>query len=310
MEDKNLIVGYEKADDAAVYKISEEVAIIQTLDFFTPMVDDPYIFGQIAAANSLSDVYAMGGIPKTAMNIVCFPEKEDVAILKEILRGGAEKISEAGAVLAGGHSVHDPETKYGLSVTGIAHPEKIWKNYGAQDNDIIILTKPLGTGIISTASKIGEASKKAIDTAIYYMKMLNKEPAEILRNYKVTSCTDVTGFGFLGHLYEMAFASEKTFIIESELIPYIFEAKEYADEFFITAGGQKNRKFVEKNTDLSNIPFWLQEIMMDPQTSGGLLFTIDAQEIEKITKDFKNKEIEFWIIGSVYPQKNKSIIVR
>ncbi len=310
MEDKNLIVGYDKADDAAVYKLTEDIAMIQTLDFFTPMVDDPYIFGQIAAANSLSDVYAMGGVPKTAMNIVCFPEKEDISILKEILRGGAEKIAEAGAVLSGGHSVHDPETKYGLSVTGIAHPDKIWKNYGANVDDIIIMTKPLGTGIISTASKMEKATEEAINKMVYYMTMLNGYSAKILWDYPITSCTDITGFGFLGHLYEMAHATEKTFVIESELIPYLEEAKEYAKEFYITAGGQKNRLFVEKNLVFENIPFWLQEIMLDPQTSGGLLFTVSPQHLENIIKDFNRDKIEFWVIGTVEAKQEKSIVIR
>ncbi|MGL5049875.1 MAG: selenide, water dikinase SelD [Fusobacteriaceae bacterium] len=310
VEDKNLIVGYEKSDDAAVYKLTDEIAMIQTLDFFTPMVDDPYVFGQIAAANSLSDVYAMGGIPKTAMNIVCFPEKEDIAILQEILRGGAEKIVEAGAVLSGGHSVHDPETKYGLSVTGIAHPDKILKNYGAEVDDVIIITKPLGTGIISTASKMKMATKEAVDKTVHYMTMLNKYSAEVITNYPVTSCTDITGFGFLGHLYEMASATNLTFVIEKELIPYIEEAKEYANEFFITAGGQKNRKFVEKDVDMDAAEFWLQEVMLDPQTSGGLMFTLGSSHLEKIMEEFKEKGIEFWIIGTVQSKKDKTIIVR
>ncbi|MGL4391841.1 MAG: selenide, water dikinase SelD, partial [Fusobacteriaceae bacterium] len=321
--------------DAAVYKLTDEIAIIQTLDFFTPMVDDPYIYGQIAAANSLSDVYAMGGIPKTAMNIVCFPEKEDISVLEEILRGGAEKIMEAGAVLSGGHSVHDPETKYGLSVTGIAHPEKIWKNFGSKEGDIIILTKPLGTGIISTASKVGlegkvEVSNKnqdknlaeknsekymetlnlAVEKSVKYMAMLNKYSAEVMMNYEITACTDVTGFGFLGHLYEMAKATEKTFVIEKELVPYIEEAKTYAEEFFITIGGQKNRKFVEGHVDFQGTPFWLQEILLDPQTSGGLLFTISAKNLEQISRDFKIKEIEFWVIGTVESLGEKNIIIR
>ncbi|MGL6063636.1 MAG: selenide, water dikinase SelD [Fusobacteriaceae bacterium] len=310
VEDKNLIVGYDKADDAAVYKLTDDIAMIQTLDFFTPMVDDPYLFGQIAAANSLSDVYAMGGIPKTAMNIVCFPEKEDILILKEILRGGAEKIAEAGAVLSGGHSVHDPETKYGLSVTGIAHPDKIWKNYGANIEDIIIMTKPLGTGIISTASKMGKATEKAIKKMVDYMVMLNGYSAKILHDYPITSCTDITGFGFLGHLYEMARGTEKTFVIESELVPYIEEAKEYANEFYITAGGQKNRLFVEKNLTFESIPFWLQEIMLDPQTSGGLLFTVSPEYLEKIIEEFNKEKIELWVIGTVEKQQDKSIIIR
>lgn len=310
MEDPNLIVGYDKSDDAAVYRLTDDIAIIQTLDFFTPMVDDPYIFGQIAAANSLSDVYAMGGVPKTAMNIVCFPEKSDIGILKEILRGGAEKIAEAGAVLSGGHSVHDPETKYGLSVTGVAHPDKILKNYGAQINDVIIITKPLGTGIISTASKVGSASDAAVAKSVLYMTMLNRYSAEIITQYPVTACTDITGFGFLGHLYEMAKASELSFIIESELVPYIEESKEYAKEFFITSGGQKNRKFVEKSVDFGDTPFWLQEIMLDPQTSGGLMFTIAPEHLKGITAQFNEKNIEFWIIGTVEEKQDKLITVR
>ncbi|MGL4567186.1 MAG: selenide, water dikinase SelD [Fusobacteriaceae bacterium] len=310
VEDKNLIVGYDKSDDAAVYKLSDDIAIIQTLDFFTPMVDDPYIFGQIAAANSLSDVYAMGGIPKTAMNIVCFPEKSHISILKEILRGGAEKIKESGAVLSGGHSVHDPETKYGLSVTGIAHPDKILKNHGSKVGDIIVITKPLGTGIISTASKVGSASKEAIDKSIYYMTMLNKYSAEIITKYPVTACTDITGFGFLGHLYEMAKASKLTFAVESELIPYIEEAKEYAKEFFITGGGQKNRKFVENFVDFGNTPFWLQEISLDPQTSGGLMFTLSPEYLHDISEEFQSQNIEFWVIGTVENMGEKFITLR
>lgn len=310
MEDKNLIVGFDKSDDASVYKLTDEISIIQTLDFFTPMVDDPYIFGQIAAANSLSDVYAMGGTPITAMNIVCFPENQDVEILKEILRGGAEKIVESGAVLSGGHSVHDPEVKYGLSVTGVAHPEKIWKNYGAEVGDIVVVTKPLGTGIIATASKIGEASKHAVEESIKYMTQLNKYSAEIMKKYDITSCTDITGFGFLGHLYEMATPCNKSFIIERELIPYIKEAKEYAKEFYITSSGQKNRRFVDEFVDMGDTEFWLQEIMLDPQTSGGLMFTIPKEQIDDLVKDFYEKSIDLWIIGTVQEEENKKIIVR
>lgn len=310
MEDKNLIVGFEKSDDASVYKLTDEIAMIQTLDFFTPMVDDPYVFGQVAAANSLSDVYAMGGVPKTAMNIVCFPEKMDINILGEILKGGAEKVAEAGAVLSGGHSIHDPEIKYGLSVTGIAHPDKIWKNYGSEIGDVLVLTKPLGTGIISTASKVGEASQEAIDESISLMTTLNKYAAEILHPYPISACTDITGFGFLGHAYEMAFASNKTFIIESELVPYISFAKEYAKEFFITSGGQKNRKYLENKVFFDNIPFWLQEIMLDPQTSGGLLFSISSSYIEKVMSDLNKLSIKSYIIGKVEEFQEKSIIIR
>lgn len=310
MEDKNLIVGFDKSDDAAVYKLTDDIAIIQTLDFFTPMTEDPYIFGQIAAANSLSDVYAMGGQPKTAMNIVCFPNKMDIKILGEILRGGAEKVMEAGAVLSGGHSVHDPEIKYGLSVTGIAHPNKILKNHGCQSGDILICTKKLGTGIVSTASKVNLASEKAIDESLKQMVTLNKYAAEIIVNYPITACTDITGFGFLGHAYEMAKGSEKTLVFEGDFIPYISEAKEYAKDFLITTGGQQNRNFVGRDIDFNRTPLWLQEIMFDPQTSGGLLFSVAKDRVSDLMKEFKEKNIEAFIIGSVEEKSNKYIVVR
>lgn len=304
-------MGYEKSDDAAVYKLTDDIAIIQTLDFFTPMVEDPYIFGQIAAANSLSDVYAMGGIPKTAMNIVCYPEREDIAGLGEILKGGAEKVMEAGAVLSGGHSIHDPEAKYGLSVTGIAHPDKILKNYGSQTGDVLVLTKPLGTGIITTAAKVGEAKEEHIAEAVENMTTLNKYAGEIMMKYPVTACTDITGFGFLGHLYEMASASEKTFVIESELVPYINGAKEYAKEFFTTGGGQKNRKYLEgKMLYEEKIPFWLEEILFDPQTSGGLLFSIPSKYVNNLMKELSALPIKSAVVGTVEEQGEKNIIVR
>lgn len=309
MEDKNLIVGFEKSDDAAVYKISEDLALIQTLDFFMPMVEDPYVFGQIAASNSLSDVYAMGGEPKTAMNIVCFPEKLDMEILGEILRGGAEKIAEAGAVLSGGHTVHDEVIKYGLSVTGFVDPKKVMKNYGSKVGDVLILTKPLGTGIISTAHKIGEASDRAMDEVKLNMTTLNKYSMDIIKKYPVTACTDITGFGFLGHAYEMADASEITFDLHRELIPYIREAKEYAKEFYITGGGQKNRIFAEKYVDMGDTPFWMQEILFDPQTSGGLMFSVGEEHAEKLITELNELEIKSAIVGTVEPRGEKIINV-
>ena len=304
-----MIVGFEKSDDAAVYKVSEDIALIQTLDFFSPMVEDPYLFGQIAASNSLSDVYAMGGEPKTAMNIVCFPEKLDIEILGEILRGGAEKIVEAGAVLSGGHTVHDDGIKYGLSVTGFVHPDKVMKNYGCKDGDVLILTKPIGTGIISTAHKVGEASQRSVDEMILNMTTLNKYSMEIIREYPVTACTDITGFGFLGHAYEMADASEVTFDLHRDLIPYIKEAKEYAKEFYITGGGQKNRVFAEKYVDMGDTPFWMQEILFDPQTSGGLLFSIGEEYATEIIEKLNTLEIKSSIVGTVETRGEKIINV-
>lgn len=310
MEDKNLIVGFEKSDDAAIYKLTEDIALIQTLDFFTPMIDDPYVFGQIAAANSLSDVYAMGGEPKTAMNIVCFPEKENIEILGEILRGGAEKIAESGAVLSGGHSIHDPEVKYGLSVTGIIHPNKVFKNYGSQEGDVLIITKPLGTGIISTASKIETLSDEVKTEWVEVMTTLNKYSAEIIRDYPITACTDITGFGFLGHAYEMAVASEKTFILEQELIPYLKIAKNFAKEFYINSMGQKNRNYLNDKVDISTVPFWLQEIMLDPQTSGGLLFSVPAKCASELMEKLNTLKIKSALIGTVDKYNKKYIVVR
>lgn len=309
VEDSNLIVGYEKSDDAAVYKVSEDLALIQTLDFFMPMVEDPYIFGQVAAANSLSDVYAMGGEPKTAMNIVCFPEKMDIEILGEILRGGAEKIAEAGAVLSGGHTVHDDGIKYGLSVTGFVHPDKVMKNYGSKEGDVLILTKPIGTGIISTAYKVGEASQRAIDEMIKNMTTLNKYAMDIIKKYPVSACTDITGFGFLGHAYEMADASGVTYDLHRDLIPYIEEAKGYAQEFYITGGGQKNRVFAEKHVDMGDTPFWMQEIMFDPQTSGGLLFSIEEKYAGEVLEELNKLEIKSAIVGMVEERGEKIINV-
>lgn len=310
VEDKNLIVGFEKSDDAAIYKLTEDIALIQTLDFFTPMIDDPYVFGQIAAANSLSDVYAMGGEPKTAMNIVCFPEKENIEILGEILRGGAEKIAESGAVLSGGHSIHDPEIKYGLSVTGIIHPNKVFKNYGSQEGDVLIITKPLGTGIISTASKIETLSDEVKTEWVEVMTTLNKYSAEIIRDYPITACTDITGFGFLGHAYEMAVASEKTFILEQELIPYLKIAKDFAKEFYINSMGQKNRNYLNDKVDISTVPFWLQEIMLDPQTSGGLLFSVPAKCASELMEKLNTLKIKSALIGTVDKYNKKYIVVR
>ena len=310
MKDENLIVGFEKSDDASVYKITDDIAMIQTLDFFTPMVDNPYIFGQIAAANSLSDVYAMGGTPKTAMNIVCFPQKMDIHILGEILKGGAEKVVEAGAVLSGGHSIHDPEIKYGLSITGLAHPDKILKNHGCKDGDILIYTKKLGTGVVTTASKVNLASKKSIDESIKYMTMLNKYAGEIITKYPVTACTDITGFGFLGHAYEMAKGSEKTLIFEQEFIPFITGADQYAKDFMITTGGQLNRNFVGRDIEFEKTPLWLQEILFDPQTSGGLLFSISPEYLGNLLNEFKAKNVDAFIVGSVEEKQNKYLIVR
>lgn len=309
MQNENLIVGIETSDDAAVYKLNEDTAIIQTLDFFTPIVDDPYTFGQIAAANALSDIYAMGGKPIVALNIVCFPNCLPIEILGEILKGGADKVLEAGAVVVGGHSVEDNEPKYGLSVTGKVNPNKVLKNYGSQVGDVLILTKPLGTGIINTAIKGEIASKESYEKAVRVMTTLNKYAGEIISKYNVTACTDITGFGLMGHSYEMASASKVSFKIYKELISYIEEAKEYAQMGIVPEGAYRNRDYLNGKYELKNVPEWLEDIIFDPQTSGGLLLSISKDYSEKIIKELSNLELESSIIGEVISLDEKIIIV-
>lgn len=308
-KDENLLVGYESSDDAAVYKISEDKAIIQTLDFFTTMVNDPYLYGQIAATNALSDVWAMGGDVISALNIVTFPEKEDYEKLHLILKGGAEKVHEAGGVLAGGHSIHDTTAKYGLSVTGIVHPDKILMNNSCKEGDLLILTKPLGVSIINTAFMIKECSEKAFEKCIKQMTTLNKYAADIMKKYKVNSCTDITGFGLLGHLVEML-DNKFSAKLYSEKIPILEEAKQCAENFVITGGGQKNRNYLEGKVEFEIKDFALEEILFDPQTSGGLLISLAEKEAEKMLKELNKLEIKSSIIGKVIKREEKDVIVK
>ncbi|ALG49721.1 Selenide water dikinase [Clostridium perfringens] len=309
MNDKNLIVGIDTSDDAAVYKLNDEMATIQTLDFFTPIVDDPYTFGQIAAANSLSDVYAMGGKPIVALNIVCFPNCLNMNILGEILRGGADKVLEAGAVIVGGHTVQDDEPKYGLSVTGIVHPDKVLKNYGSETGDILILTKPIGLGIINTAIKAKIASKEAYEKAVKVMAYLNKYAGEIITDYNITSCTDITGFSLIGHAYEMAEPSKKTFRIFKDAIPFIKEAKEYASMGLIPAGCYENKRYLEGKYLLNNVESWMEDILFDPQTSGGLLISCKEKDYIDILTRLEKLEVESSVIGRVEDFNDAYIVV-
>lgn len=309
MNDKNLIVGIDTSDDAAVYKLNDEMATIQTLDFFTPIVDDPYTFGQIAAANSLSDVYAMGGKPIVALNIVCFPNCLNMNILGEILRGGADKVLEAGAVIVGGHTVQDDEPKYGLSVTGIVHPDKVLKNYGSETGDILILTKPIGIGIINTAIKAKIASKEAYEKAVKVMAYLNKYAGEIITDYNITSCTDITGFSLIGHAYEMAEPSKKTFRIFKDAIPFIKEAKEYASMGLIPAGCYENKRYLEGKYLLNNVESWMEDILFDPQTSGGLLISCKEEDYIDILTRLEKLEVESAVIGRVEDFNDAYIVV-
>nr|WP_295777614.1 selenide, water dikinase SelD [uncultured Intestinibacter sp.] len=306
--DENLLIGFESSDDASVYKLTDDIAMVQTLDFFPPMVDDPYTFGKIAAANALSDIYAMGGEVKTALNIVCFPEQMDLNILGDIIQGGSEKVEEAGGVLSGGHSIMDQDVKYGLSVTGIINPNKIYQNNGCKVGDKLILTKPLGVGIISTANRVGEASKEAMDKAIESMCTLNKYAAEIIRKYDVHACTDVTGFSLLGHLNEMV-AGDCSAVINSTKVPYIKEARQYADEFLLTAAAQRNRNFLQDKVLFNIDDFAMEEILFDPQTSGGLLIAVNPEDVEDIMKELETLSLPCGVIGEVVNQKQHKIIV-
>jgi len=310
--DPNLIVGLERADDAGVYKITDEIAIIQTVDFFTPVVDDPYWFGQIAAANALSDVYAMGGIPKTAMNLVAFPLKDmDISILRQIIQGGLDKIKEAGVVLVGGHSVEDKELKYGLSVTGFVHPDRVLTKKALNVGDRLILTKPLGTGIINTAIKGGIASKEAIEFVTHLMAALNRDATEIMKKYPVHACTDITGFGLIGHVAEMVIDSGFGISLWSEKIPIIPEAFDYAAMGLIPAGAYKNREFREGMVDISSsVKQAVLDIMYDPQTSGGLLICVERESAGDLVNELKEKGIDdAAVIGEVLTEPKEKIIV-
>jgi selenide,water dikinase len=282
--DPNLLVGRETSDDAGVYKIRDDLALIQTLDFFTPIVNDPYRFGQIAAVNALSDVYAMGGRPLTAMNIVGFPKKTmDKSVLKEILRGGLEKIHEAGALLVGGHSIEDAELKYGLSVTGIVHPDRVMTNAGAWPGDRLILTKPLGTGIIATALKGKFASPEAEEAMIAVMVELNRKGAEAMEETGAHACTDVTGFGLLGHALEMAVGSRCGLVIRASRVPVIPQAREYAEMGMVPAGTYANRNYCQRSLTVDpGVPAPLQDILADAQTSGGLLIAVAEDRVEAL----------------------------
>lgn len=311
-KDENLLVGLDTSDDAAVYKVSDEVAIIQTLDFFTPVVDDPYLFGQIAAANALSDIYAMGGTAKVAMNIVAFPNCLDPGILGDIMKGGADKVAESGALLVGGHSIQNDVPLYGLSVTGFVHPEKIQKNYGAKEGDILIITKQIGTGIVSTAGKVDMASKVAVDEAVKVMTTLNRKPKEVMDAFPVHACTDITGFGLLGHSIEMAEPSEVSFEIFADKIPYVTDAIDLAEMGMIPAGAYKNKGYFDSKVDTTAVKEVFADLLFDPQTSGGLMYAVEAKYGDDIIKALRESGLatKVAVIGQVVPKKEKLIYVR
>lgn len=300
MADPNLLTGI--ADDAGVYRLKDDLALIQTVDFFTPIVNDPFIFGQVAVANALSDVYAMGGRPLLAMNIICFPINQmDIMVLQHILLGGVEKLREAEVLLVGGHSVEDDEVKYGLAVTGVVHPQRVWTRRGAKAGDKLLLTKPLGTGIVNTAVKGEMASEELEAKAIKVMTALNRKPAEILTDAEVHACADVTGFGLLGHLCEMAEESRVGMTLYSAAVPFFPEVKELVQMGLVPGGLHRNRQFRMPMLDVApEVSDWLIDVFFDPQTSGGLLFSLPPRQAEDFLQRLHREGVgEAAIIGEV-----------
>jgi len=293
-DDADLIVGIETADDAGVFRLRPDLAVVNTVDFFPPIVDDPYTFGQVAAANAMSDIYAMGAEPKTALNIVCFPKgKMDIQVLGEILKGGAEKVREAGAVVVGGHSIIDEEIKYGMAITGVIHPDRIIRNVGIQEGDALILTNPLGTGIITTALKKGKAPKESIQAAISSMLSLNKIAAKIMRSHAVHACSDVTGYGLMGHALEMASGSSVTLILESAKLPILQRAPRLAEKGYLTGGCKRNRDYLKDKTTIDKtIREGLVETALDPQTSGGLLIALAQKRAPRLVEELQDNGVK------------------
>ena len=305
--DKNLIVGYESKDDAAVYKINDDVSIIETLDFFPSMVEDPYLFGQIAATNSLSDVWAMGGKPVMALNIAAFPEDMDVEVLGKVLKGGAEKVIEAGCTLCGGHTIVDETPKYGLSVTGIVDTKKVLTNNGVVAGDKIILTKPLGVGILLTAHQCEVDTKDDFDAAVKSMTTLNKYAAEILFKYKVHALTDVTGFGLFNHLNEML-GNKNSAKLYIDKIPVVNNnVEKYVKDDYYTGGAIRNEDAIKDKMDFGSAPDWIKQLGYDPQTSGGLLCSIAADDADKAMDELSKLEIKSAIVGEIIEKKEKAI---
>jgi len=308
-----VIVGLDRADDAGVYRINNDLAIIQTVDFFTPIVDDPYRFGQIAAANALSDVYAMGGEPKTAMNLVAFPLKQmDIGILRSIIEGGIDKLKEAGVVLIGGHSVADNELKYGLSVTGFIHPDRILTKKNMKEGNRLVITKPIGTGIVNTAIKRGAASEETIESVTRVMSALNRDAADVMTRFPVNACTDITGFGLLGHIAEMVEGSGVGVELKADMIPVFEEARGFAGSGMMPGGLHNNRKFRENMVEFdASVDLFMRDVMFDPQTSGGLLISVEEESVGTLLAGLREKGIPVSAnIGKVVSGVGEKIIVK
>lgn len=306
--DPRLIVGYDKSDDASVYVLDENTALIQTTDFFPPIVDDPFLYGRIAAVNAMSDVYAMGGEPKLALNILCASEKMPEEAIREILRGGYDAAYEAGAIITGGHTIRGAEPIYGLAVSGFVHPQKVLTNSNAQPGDVLILTKPLGIGILTTAAKAEMAPKPTLDKIYTQMAALNKAARDVMVTYPVHSCTDITGFSLLGHGFEMAQGSNCTLYIEVDNVPYHAEALEFASMGLVPAGAYRNRKYAGAGVKLCrDVSLAMQDILYDPQTSGGLLFALPEKEGKDCLRELQDKIPQAAVVGYV-TEKEESLI--
>lgn len=306
--DPNLLVGFDTADDAAVYKVAPDIAMVSTVDFFPPMVDDAKLFGRIAAANALSDIYAMGATPLYALNLVCFPHRLDKALLGDILAGGAEKLLEAGAALCGGHSIYDHEPKYGLAVTGRVHPDKLLRNTGCKSGDALILTKPLGVGLVMSALRGGLAENADYEAAVASMTRLNKYAAEKMATFPVNACTDITGFGFMVHAAEMA-GNEHTLTVNFDSLPQLPGAMHYAEEFLATAAGQRNRNHIAGSADIAAIPEAAQELLFDPQTSGGLLISLPAGQADALCAAIRVDDPSAAVVGMVSERDRHAVVV-
>lgn len=276
--DPNLLVGFDRADDAAVYKVAPDVAMVQTLDFFPPIADDPFTFGTIAATNALSDIYAMGGEPKTALNIMAVPQDMDPDAVRDILRGGCAKATEAGAIVCGGHSIYDPEPKYGMAVTGLVHPDRILTNAGARPGDALVYTKPLGIGVLTSAMKADLVDEDLAQRVLDIMTTLNRGARDIMVRYRVHACTDITGFGVMGHLLEMAQGAGVAIDVDAAAFEFLPRAREFAAMGIVPAGAYRNREYAQASADLSGVPLDVADLLFDPQTSGGLMICVDAED--------------------------------
>lgn len=308
--DDKLIVGFDTSDDALVYKVSDDLAVVQTVDFFPPIVDDPYTFGQIAAANSLSDIYAMGGEPTLSMNLICFPTCLPMDVMAKIMQGGADKVKEAGAIIAGGHTIEDSEPKYGLCVTGFIHPDQVMKNSNCKVGDVLVLTKPLGIGVLTTANKAQLLDQETHDKMVEAMATLNKYGKDVMMEVGANACTDVTGFGLLGHTSEMAKGSNLTIELFSEEVPVIEAAIEFAKMGIIPSGAYSNMNFVKDDVSIAeSVPQYMQDILADPITSGGLLISVPAEKADELVRKLEGVTLCNKIVGRVVEKQDKAVVV-